>query len=248
MSEPVAAGAAATGTAAAPPASTGAREPSHRARLLAIAAAIGLAIAGIVVAVVVGGHGSPTEAELGQRRAHLAYVARGLRRVESDVKRELASTKAAWPAIAHGLPTTAGSSLLARVATATHDAEALPSPQFVTLLDELVGPAAGIARLFRSSQLLLTSGWQHVNAALSSSASRASTAGFEQANSGLYVESIYQGAFDLSIIGESVEGNYRKLGGAKIFGAELTATRVGSIAATYSPRAKLKPHAVLPSG
>lgn len=247
MSEPVAAGVAATG-AASPPANAGAREPSRRARTLAIAAAIALAAAGIAIAIVLGGHRSPTAAELGERRAHLAYVAAGLRSIESSVKQELASTKAAWPAIAHGLPTTAGPSLRARVATATRNTEAVPSPEFVTLLDELVGPAAGIARLFRSSQLLLTDGWQHVDAALIASANGSSTARFQHESSGLYIESIYQGAFDLSIIGESVEGNYRKLGGTPLFGTELTAARVASIAATYSPRAKLKPHAVLPSG
>lgn len=247
MNEPVAAGAAATG-AATPPARTGAQEPSHRARLIAIAAAIFLAVAGIVVAIMLGGHGSPTEAELGQRRAHLAFVAHGLRSVENSVKRELVSTKAAWPAVAHGLPKTASPSLLARIAAAAHDAEAVPSPQFVTLLDELVGPAAGIARLYRSSQLLLTDGWQHVDEAVTASTNGSHNAPFERATASLYIESIYQGAFDLSIIGESVEGNYRKLGGQKIFGRELTGVRVSSIAATYSPSAKLKPHAVLPSG
>lgn len=247
MTEPVAAGAA-TGAAVTPPSGTAASEPSRRARLIAIGVALALGVAGIVVGFTLGGHRSPTPAELAQRRAHLAFVAKGLRHVEPSVRRELASTKAAWPAIAHGLPGKPSAGLLARVAAAKHATEAVPTPQFVPLLDELVGPAAGIARLFRSSQVLLTQGWQHVDAALNAIDSGSSTASFERASSSLYVESIYQGAFDLSIIGESVEGNYRKLGGAAIFGSELTGTRVASIVQTYSPAAKLEPHAVLPSG
>ncbi|MHB1539601.1 MAG: hypothetical protein ACYCUM_11795 [Solirubrobacteraceae bacterium] len=233
--------------AAAPP-RAGAREPSRRARLSAILTALALGVAGIAVGFALGGHSSPTAAELGQRRAHLAYVAAGLRHAAPSVRRELATTKAAWPAIAQDLPSKPSASLLARSAAATRAAEAVRTPPFIPLLDELVGPAAGIARLFRSSQLLLRDGWQHVDAALNATARAGSAARFERANSSLYVESIYQGAFDLSIIGESVEGNYRKLGGPKIFRRELTPVRVGVIAHTYSPAAKLEPHAVLRSG
>lgn len=247
MSEPAAAGPAAAGTAAAAPAGAGAHRSVGRRWLAAALLVLVLVAAGIAVAVALSGPGAPTLAELGQRRAHLAFVAEGLLTADASVRRELHTARAAWPSIAHGLPAQPSHALIARAAAAAAAVEAVPSPPFVALLDELVGPAAGIAQLFRTSQLLARAAWQHVSAALLATAHRSTSAAFDRANAGVYIESVYQSVFDLSAIGKSLESNYIKLGGPQVFGARLTAARVKSIAATYSAAAPLEPHTVLPT-
>lgn len=206
--------------------------------------AVLLALAGVVLALVLGGGSSPTAAELGQRRAHLVFVTDGLLEAEGEVRRELRTTTAAWPSIAHGLPAHPGSRLTVQAGAARSAAEAMASPKFVLALDELAGPATGIARLFNSSQLLLGSGWEHISAALDAPAGSAA-ARFLRANCDVYIESIYQGVFDLSEIGERLEAAYVALGGAKLFGSSLTLRKLKTIVSTYSPSVQLEPHAVL---
>jgi hypothetical protein len=223
---------------------SGTQPDSRRNSLIAITLALALAIGGILVGVLLGGGRSPTQAELGQRRAHLAFVARGLRSVEPRVRHELATARAAWPAIAHGLPSSPAEGVLAKVQAAMEAVEAVPPPRFVSLIGELAGPAISIAQLFRFSQALVTAGWQHVESALSASAGTPA-ARFARANSSLYIESIYQGMFKLSEIGPRLQAAYLQLGGAQLFGTKLTHARIRSIAGTYGPSDKLKPHAVL---
>jgi hypothetical protein len=244
-------------SAAAEPAAAGANEAeparaaaetgggaSHR-KLVAIGLALLIVVlAGAIVGLAVGGGGSPTPAELAQRRAHLAYVGRGLGSVETQVRRELSTAEAAWPSIAEGLPAKPSRAATVDVAAALSAAEAVPSPQFVALIDELAGPAVGIAKLFMSSQQLVRTGWQHVYAALSA-AEGSADASFSRASSALYIESIYQGMFDLSVLGERAQTSYVALGGAKLFGGALTEAQMRSLLRTYSPSERLEPHAVL---
>jgi hypothetical protein len=66
---------------------------------------------------------------------------------------------------------------------------------------------------------------------------------FLRANAALYVYCVYDGHYDLSLIGKVVQSAYRKLGGAPAFGASLTQSQVEALARAYSiPTARLQPH------
>lgn len=220
---------------------------SHRTLAILTSLLLLLAVAGAVTAIVlIGKHRSPTAAVLGQRRAHLAFVAQELRSIEGRVEREMSATKAVWPEIAYGLPKSDDGSIAKGVKKALEATEAVPSPRFVPLIEELVGPAAGIADLFRSFTLLTRTGWQHVDAALTTIEHGPSAAArFARSSAGLYIDSIYEGGFYASVLGEHIEKTYEKLGGEAFFGAKLTMVQVQSLARVYSPQADvLKPHAL----
>jgi hypothetical protein len=247
VSDPAAAQPAAAGTHTTEASAAG---RSHRTLsiltgLLLLAIAVGAAAAALLL----GKHHSPSAAAAGQRRAHLAFVAQGLREVEGEVQQEIGVTKAIWPKLAYGLPTQSGADSLADlkegVAGALAASEAVPSPQFVAIIEELVGPAAGIAKLYRSFALLTRTGWLHVNAAIEAIESGPPAAAkAARATVGLYIASIYEGDFYASLIGERVKSTYEKLGGEPIFGAKLTQGQVASLTRTFSPGADvLTPHA-----
>ena len=66
---------------------------------------------------------------------------------------------------------------------------------------------------------------------------------FLRANAALYIYCVYDGHYDLSLIGKVVQSAYRKLGGPSVFGASLTQGQVGALARSYSiPTARLEPH------
>ena len=59
----------------------------------------------------------------------------------------------------------------------------------------------------------------------------------------LYIYCVYDGHYDLSLIGKAVQSAYRKLGGAPAFGASLTQSQVEALARAYSiPAVRLEPH------
>jgi hypothetical protein len=71
----------------------------------------------------------------------------------------------------------------------------------------------------------------------------AAAAQFLHANAPLYIYCVYDGHYDLSLIGKVVQSAYLKLGGAPAFGASLTQSQVEALARAYSiPGVLLEPH------
>jgi hypothetical protein len=214
-------------------------------------AALLLALSGIAGAAVVlagcGGTSSvkdPAAERL--QRVDLAAVSRALRQAESSVQRELAAARIAWPLVANGLPATipphprAG----APAAAATARAIVLPALMSETQARELTGPAAGIAGLFRSFSKLTDRGWTLTSAAIDQITDGSpASAKFARENVALYIDAIYDGHFDASLIGKSLLAGYLRLGGGPAFGSTLTQADVNALARVYSPAAeRLHPH------
>jgi hypothetical protein len=66
---------------------------------------------------------------------------------------------------------------------------------------------------------------------------------FLQENAGLYIYCVYDGHYDLSLIGKQLQAAYRKLGGPAAFGRTLTQAQVNALAGAYSiPSVRLAPH------
>jgi hypothetical protein len=73
----------------------------------------------------------------------------------------------------------------------------------------------------------------------------ASGTNFLRANAGLYIYCVYDGHYDLSLIGKEIVAAYAELGGPAAFGSALTAGRVAALARAYSiPAVRLAPHPV----
>jgi hypothetical protein len=205
------------------------------------------------------GSGSSSHAqssrELALERAQFAQVSSQLSGLEAAVKREVAASRLAWPAIAGGLPQTPGSGLRTAVNTANAGAKALPEPSFLSGASKLSGPASGIAGIYKNYEQLAQRGWNLTEAAVQTiasaksaatnltTASAAAQASFARTNSPLYIDAIYDGHFDLSLLGKSLAGGYEKLGGQQAFGAALTQAQVNALAGAYSiPGVRLEPH------
>jgi hypothetical protein len=60
---------------------------------------------------------------------------------------------------------------------------------------------------------------------------------FLRANANLYIGCVYDGHYNLSVIGEDLLNAYRRLGGATAFGAALRPAEVESLVRFYSPAA-----------
>jgi hypothetical protein len=206
----------------------------------------GVAGAGAVLAGC-GGTSSPTSpAEAGLEREDLAAVSRGLRQAEGSVQREMAATRIAWPLVANGLPTSIPPATQSKVAAAGAAARAIlvPPPMSEAQARELTGPAAGIASLFGPFSKLAERGWTLIGAAITENDSGSPNAAtFARANVALYIDAIYDGHFDASLIGKSLLAGYRRLGGEPTFGTTLTEAQVDALARAYSPAAvQLHPH------
>jgi hypothetical protein len=66
---------------------------------------------------------------------------------------------------------------------------------------------------------------------------------FLRANAGLYIYCVYDGHYDLSLVGKALQDAYRKLGGPSAFGKALTQRQVEALAHAYSiPATRLAPH------
>lgn len=191
---------------------------------------------------------SSTPAELRLQREDLVAVSRALATVERPVASEVVAAKRAWPLIASGLPTGAGSLARARaaVAMATTRAARIPTPPVLgeAQADSLTGAGAGLAGLFRNYIGLTTRGWTLTGAAIDQ-IEHGSPAGarFARENVGLYIESVYDGHFDLAQIDKHLTDGYRRLGGPAAFGSALTQAEVDALADAYSEaRLRLHPH------
>ncbi len=227
------------------------------ARLAAAALTAGAAAAG---AVGCGGH-QPRPAALRLERADLVRIAHTLRQLEASTNSEVATARTAWPALAHGLPRNPTPATRLAVATAAHRAGAISLPGYVTSeADGLTGPAVAVGGLLKTYAVLTQRGWRFVAAALAaepatvaqgSRSSRAAggpattvaAARFLRANAGLYIYCVYDGHYDLSLLGKALQDAYDKLGGPSAFGLTLTQRQVEGLARAYSiPATRLAPH------
>lgn len=210
----------------------------------AVALAV-IAVAAAALAVAFSGGGEPPPAELALFRAQLAYVSRQLLAKQAPLQRETAAVREVWPQIARGLPARASASLISQVAAANAAARSVPAPPFLEARHGLGGPAARIAADYHDFEALLQQGLSHTRQELEAieRAPDGSLASFERANSGLYIECIYDGSFDASLIGKRVIRSFERMGGARAFGQSLTAEQARQLEETFSPRTfLLKPH------
>ncbi|MCW3069588.1 MAG: hypothetical protein JWL67_2213 [Solirubrobacterales bacterium] len=209
-------------------------------------AALVLAGAAVIAAGGCGRSEPASSTGLRLQRQDLLVVSRALQRVEGPVAAEVAATKVAWPLIANGLPadTSTVSRGPIRAAAAAAAKLKLPSVFEETPSAALTGPGAAVAGLFRSYSGLATHGWQQIDAAIDQIAHGTPTAArFARANVALYIESVYDGHFNLAQVGKGVRSGYLKLGGARVFGATLTQPEVDALARTYSEaNDRLHPH------
>ena len=210
-----------------------------------------------VGAVGCGGH-RPRPAALRLERADLVLLARDLQRLEAPIGGEVGAARVVWPAIAHGLPARLSPAVRLQLVAARQRAEALTLPSYLTTEGGgLTGPAVSVGGLLESYFTLTRHGWRYLAAVPATAAGvggRGGGAGdrgkeigpagarFLRANSGLYIHSVYDGHYDLSLIGKALVGAYQKLGGAPAFGGSLTQGRVEGIARAYSiPAGRLTP-------
>jgi hypothetical protein len=242
------------------------RLTSKRPRQLGIARfsswSVGIALL-IGATILIAGCGSSSSShqqssrELALERAQFEQVSNQLSGLEGAVKREVATSRVAWPSIADGLPQAPGSGLRTAVSAANTHAKRLPEPSFLANARKLTGPASGIAGIYENYEQLAQRGWNLTEAAAqkiasagsattnvtAASASIAAQARFERANSPLYIDAIYDGHFDLSLLGKSLASGYEKLGGPQAFGPALTQAQVNALALAYSiPAVRLEPH------
>ncbi len=181
-------------------------------------------------------------------RNDLAVLSRTLERLEAPIGREVAAARTLWPALNGGLPRGAvPATMQLGIATADARAQAVTPPAFVTKPGLLTGPAAAIGGLLKDYAALTQRGWRLTAAASAAdprgSASSAAPARFVRANAGLYIYSVYDGHFDLSLVGKAVRDAYRDLGGPAAFGRTLTQAEVEGLARAYAPDSvRLEPH------
>lgn len=188
------------------------------------------------------------------QRADLVIVSRGLQRAEGSIQREIAASKAAWPTVVQGLPSRLPLAARQSISIAELRTRQIATPRFISYAGELTGSSAAIAGLLLSYEGLSQRGWTFTMAAVNllagsslgvpnhtASASPA-TARFMRSNASLYIGCVYDAHYNLSVIGEALQGAYRRLGGAASFGARLLPTEVEGLAHFYSPsNARLVP-------
>lgn len=211
--------------------------PARRPRLVAAALLTSVAVVG---AGGCGGH-HPRAAALRVERADLRLLAHTLAQLRAPVATEVSAARTAWPSLADGLPRRAGPTLRARVGHAQRSAAALTLPGAVLTEGFLTGPAVSLAGMLKAYVRLAQRGWQHLAQALA--AEGQSTARFLRANSPLYIYCVYDGHYNLSLVGKALLNAYAKLGGAPSFGGSLTQSQVEALARAYStPAVRLQPH------
>ena len=217
------------------------------ARLAAAALASGAAVAGAAGC----GGSHPRPAALRLERADLVLLVHTLQRLQAPASGEDAATRAVWPTLAEGLPHSPSPALLPLLSVADRRAAAIALPAVVRAEGALTGPAAGIAGLLKAYTRLTQRGWQYTTAALAAESGSAlprgggaatpAAARFLRSNSVLYIYCIYDGHYDLSLIGKALPNAYRTLGGAPAFGGSLTRAQVEGLARAYT-QTRLTPH------
>lgn len=186
------------------------------------------------------------------QREDLVAVGRGLRQAEGSIQQEATTARIAWPLVVNGLPASIPPATRTAVANASKTAQAIVVPPLMSEAQarSLTGPAAGIASLFQPFHRLTERGWTLTQAASDEFTGGSPTAArFARENVALYIESIYDGHFDATLIGKSLLVGYRQLGGEPAFGATLTQAEVNALARAYSPTAEqLHPHPTVKLG
>ena len=216
------------------------RRAGNRAALLVLATS----------ALAFGGCSSKTStnpALLRLERSDLAAVTRALAAGAPGVKAEAATTKAAWPLIANGLPVNSHAlPTRAAVRAAAAGADKLKPPALfeVRAAASITGPGSQLAGAVRNSITLSARGWQMIDFAVEQVEHGAPTAArFGRANVNLYIESVYDAHYSLAQIGKQLLAAYSKLGGAAAFGAALTQREVDAVVRAYSEaNLRLHPH------
>lgn len=206
-----------------------------------------LAASGAALALAGCGSGShATAVGLRLQREDLIAAARALSAAQGETATEMRAARAAWPAVANGLPAATSEAERQRIATAVRAAGALKLPG---IFQEdravgLTGPAAGIYGEFRNFVGLAARGWQMIQYAIEQQRhGTPAAARFARANVGLYIESVYDGHFGLAQIGKKLLAGYQKLGGPSAFGSALGQAEVERLADAYSEaRYRLHPH------
>jgi hypothetical protein len=209
-----------------------------------------VAVLSAYLAIALGGCGdgdkTPGLAESRLQRADLVAVVRALAGTTGPVRAEVAATKAAWPWVVDGLHAETSMHTRPLVQAANESAASLRLP---TLTQEvpsraLTGPGAELAGLFRTYTGLSQRGWELIAAALGQ-IEHGSPAGarFARENVALYIESVYDGHFDLAQVDKKLHAAYRALGGPSAFGSQLTQAEVDALAGIYSESTdRLHPH------
>jgi hypothetical protein len=189
-------------------------------------------------------HATPQDEQL--ERADLVDVAEALSAAAPAVDREVAASKAAWPLVAHGLPSDIRALPRAKIQAAIALAGELKVP---TLFEEgeaasITGPGSTLASLFRGFVTLGGRGWKLIGAAVQEvEHGSPAAARFARANVALYIESVYDAHFELAQIGKKLLKDYKDQKGPEAFGETLTQAQVDSLAQTYSePSDRLYPH------
>jgi hypothetical protein len=218
-------------------------------------ATLALCVAGMVGAIAGCGSGESniSRREYALERAQFEQVADELGEVRAAVHREVATSRAVWPRIYNGLPAHIGTRVQDGIKAASEVAGDLPAPRFMAKQATLTGPASGIAGLYEDYDRLAERGWRLTETGIAGIMSGpVSVQRFVRANSPLYIHSVYDGHFDLSLIGKKLLAGYKKIAalskGKKFagiggFGASLTQGEVNALAAAYSiPAVRLEPH------
>jgi hypothetical protein len=231
-----------------------------------------LALAGLAAALGSCGADKAPTGQLGLEREDLVATVRALRGTEAPVERELAASRRAWPLVVDGLPARSLQSLRAPVRAAAATAARIPPPPLFEA-HFLTGPAVQLAGLFTGYVGLSTRGWSQIGVAIDQieaanparapapapdaivggvggpstsarlAAERKAVASFARENVDLYIESVYDGNFELAKIAEKLRKAYANLGGPRAFGATLTPVEVNALATFYSEEAtRLRPH------
>ncbi len=237
--------------AGAPPRRRGA-PPAALAALLALVALLALAGCGggsATVRTPKGTLSGSSPAELKLERTDLATVGRGLLQVRPSILPEIDASRAAWPAVAHGLPVRVSPATRLAIATAIRRTRQIATPRFISYAGQLTGTAAAIAGLELSYEELSLRGWTLIRVAADYGARAAAgapaspaAAGFLRVNAILYIGSVYDAHHNLSMIGKDLKLAYAQLGGARAFGAALRPAQVAAVARFYSPAAaRLEP-------
>jgi hypothetical protein len=228
------------------PARAGGPRSASRARALL---AVILCLALVALALLASGCGAhrPRPAALRVERADLVLLAGMLERRAAPVQAEVAAARAVWPGLAPGLPRAPAPSAATRrvIATAAARARAVVLAPLLVAKGSLTGPAAQIGEYFKSYLLLTQRGWRTLAAAVPVRGRAASAGGraFLRANAGLYIYCVYDGHYDLSLVGKKLGDAYDKLGGAAAFGRALTPGRVAALEGVYAIGAvRLQPH------
>ncbi len=181
-------------------------------------------------------------AEQHQERIDLALASRELERLEPSLEAEVRAARRTWPLVDDGLDGPLPPRARAMVAHVAARAQAIVLPaSFRPENYDLTGPASDLASLLQDFNVLAVRGWQVILEAAQGGGTPAARS-FERENAGLYVDCVYNGNFDLGLLGKSLLKSYERLGGPAAFGRVLSEARVRRLAATYSPAAFDLPH------